>query len=330
MAKRRAGAGTAGKTSEGRGSQASRKAAGGGARGGGAVAGHGVAATKAPVESLWGRRFRDTPYEIQTTHSEGDWHFRRHRHRGYCELVCLHEGAFHQTINDEPVSHGPRTMIWIREQDAHELWGHGFVMTNLMMSNAWLRQLEQLWGGSGLAQRLFGPPMPPSVTLGPRAWRSFEQGLHRLHRPGPTEGRTALFARFILDTLLDHFVEPHALGGAGERLPGWLSETVGWIAAQGNRPVRVEDVVERSGRSAEHVARSFRRYLGRTPSRYLNQERLRRAAEMLRDTDAPVLEICFACGFDNPSYFHRLFREAFAQTPAAYRKAATPGHLPLP
>ena len=41
---------------------------------------------------------------------------------------------------------------------------------------------------------------------------------------------------------------------------------------------------------------------------------------LLREGQLPLSEIAEACGIDNLSYFHRLFREQYGSTPDNYRK----------
>lgn len=55
--------------------------------------------------------------------------------------------------------------------------------------------------------------------------------------------------------------------------------------------------------SQEHLTRSFRRYIGMTPTEYINGKRLSLAAQLLLRGDMPVIEICGACGFNSLSRF---------------------------
>ena len=48
-----------------------------------------------------------------------------------------------------------------------------------------------------------------------------------------------------------------------------------------------------------------------------NKMRLRHAAEMLATPNITVSEVCYATGFSNPSYFSKVFREAFGCNPGA-------------
>lgn len=59
---------------------------------------------------------------------------------------------------------------------------------------------------------------------------------------------------------------------------------------------------------------------GQTFSQVLRNARLRQAAHLLTSTDLPIGEIAWRCGMADQSYFSRLFKREFANTPRAYRK----------
>ena len=63
----------------------------------------------------------------------------------------------------------------------------------------------------------------------------------------------------------------------------------------------------------------FQRYTGESPISYLTGYRLKKALELLENTDRTVAEICFASGFSSASYFAAAFRRCYGWTPTPYR-----------
>lgn len=51
----------------------------------------------------------------------------------------------------------------------------------------------------------------------------------------------------------------------------------------------------------------------------LQRKRLSKAAELMCDTDLPVSDIIAAVGYENNSYFHRVFKERYHTTPRVFR-----------
>ncbi len=105
----------------------------------------------------------------------------------------------------------------------------------------------------------------------------------------------------------------------GTNLPDWLREAL--PLADDSEALRegLPALLRLCGRSREHVNRVFKKCLGTTPTAWIAASRVKRAACLLRTTQLSVLDICLECGFESPSYFHRIFREAFGTTPLKYR-----------
>ncbi|MFZ3582996.1 helix-turn-helix domain-containing protein [Loktanella sp. DJP18] len=102
--------------------------------------------------------------------------------------------------------------------------------------------------------------------------------------------------------------------------PDWLHRAC--AAAQDPEVYRVgaAGFVARTGQSHPHAARSLQRWLGLTPTAYINRVRMARAASALtRDSD-PLPVIAESVGIANLSHFHKLFRAHHGMTPLQYRQ----------
>lgn len=64
----------------------------------------------------------------------------------------------------------------------------------------------------------------------------------------------------------------------------------------------------------------FKKYINKTPNEYLTELRLRKAIELMQDTDMTILEISYEVGFSGASYFSETFRRLYGCTPKQYRK----------
>lgn len=105
----------------------------------------------------------------------------------------------------------------------------------------------------------------------------------------------------------------------GQDAPWWLRRACGAMERGKNLRLGPSRLAELAGKSPEHVIRQMRRYYGTTPTRYVNELRLRRASDLLVDSGRPVLDISYSLGFENPSYFSRLFKEKYGMTPSRFR-----------
>ena len=87
--------------------------------------------------------------------------------------------------------------------------------------------------------------------------------------------------------------------------------------------VHLDENARQICRSAGISERSLRRKLkqatGMTLNEFRNRNRLVRAIALLGETERPVSEIAFECGYESPSAFARAFRMAMHETPRDYR-----------
>jgi AraC-like DNA-binding protein len=97
-------------------------------------------------------------------------------------------------------------------------------------------------------------------------------------------------------------------------------------------PLGVDDLARAAGLSRAHFSRQFRRTFGMSPHVYLLSRRLERAAALLRYTDRPVAEICYAVGLQSVGSFTSSFGRSYGSPPAAYRARFPPAaqHVPVP
>ncbi len=86
--------------------------------------------------------------------------------------------------------------------------------------------------------------------------------------------------------------------------------------------IYLEEIASAAGISPRECARVFKRQIGFTPMDYLNQYRVRMAADELRMSAKPISLIGEECGFASDSYFGKTFRQYMACSPRDYRKKA--------
>ncbi len=83
----------------------------------------------------------------------------------------------------------------------------------------------------------------------------------------------------------------------------------------------LEEYARKTGQPPYYISRLMKKYSPYTFTAYLQRKRLIHAVHLLTATTIPVEEIISRVGYDNSSYFHRLFKEEYGTTPRQYRIA---------
>ncbi|MBQ6180945.1 MAG: helix-turn-helix transcriptional regulator [Ruminococcus sp.] len=127
-----------------------------------------------------------------------------------------------------------------------------------------------------------------------------------------------LWYRFILD------FRPEMTGCTSLEPDGLpekrLKDMLNFIHENYRNELTVSDIARSANISLSECFRCFRRLISSQPMTYLNEYRLKKAAELLISTDMQVTEVCFASGFNHISYFGKVFRRHYGVTPGQFRR----------
>lgn len=81
----------------------------------------------------------------------------------------------------------------------------------------------------------------------------------------------------------------------------------------------LKDIALRCNMNPAAFCRYFKKKTGKTFKDFMNEIRLGNAAKLLLKGDLTIAEVAFESGFNNPSYFNRLFKRMKGITPKAYQ-----------
>ena len=72
----------------------------------------------------------------------------------------------------------------------------------------------------------------------------------------------------------------------------------------------------------KYIGRIFQQKTGQSFHAYCMALRLQKAKQLLLQYDTKIIDIAMECGFDNVSYFNRMFRRQYHMSPTEYRKSS--------
>lgn len=163
--------------------------------------------------------------------------------------------------------------------------------------------------------------------LGERPWQNevLEQAMaavrsYHQKRPGYEFEVRAALSRVVLLLAQNCITEAPPVPERELRDAERIKVMVDFIRTHSEEPLTTEQIARSAAISVSECLRCFRRMMDLTPKEYLRQHRIRHAATLLEQTHLTVTQIGERCGFEDMSYFARVFRAEKGCTPSQYRE----------
>lgn len=85
------------------------------------------------------------------------------------------------------------------------------------------------------------------------------------------------------------------------------------------QPITLNDAMNLVNLSKSAFCKFIKRKTNKTFSQIVNQIRIQKAVELLIETNKPIMEICYDVGYNDPSYFFKLFQKEMQVSPKQFR-----------
>lgn len=100
-----------------------------------------------------------------------------------------------------------------------------------------------------------------------------------------------------------------------------MDKAMKYVSQHINKPeLTVEELSDYMGMSRVTLYKKIKQITGKTPLEFIRVIRIKRAAQLLRESQLNVSEIAYQVGFNNPKIFARYFKEEFGILPSAYQE----------
>ena len=125
---------------------------------------------------------------------------------------------------------------------------------------------------------------------------------------------TILFRNNLYTTSLSDKKDSFAL-----RKHNTLKQIIGYIYENYNKKVKLEDMGRSLNLTPQYLCKLFKEMTGTGIVEYTNHYRVETASSLLKISKLTITDIALECGFDNISYFNRVFKKQLNCTPSEFR-----------
>ena len=94
-----------------------------------------------------------------------------------------------------------------------------------------------------------------------------------------------------------------------------------YIRSNFGRKITLEEIASYVHLSGSHLSGTFHKETGQTISAYINHVRIEKSKQLLAASQTPIAEVAALCGFEDQSYFSRVFRQSTGVSPKRFRDA---------
>lgn len=257
--------------------------------------------------------------------------FPNHRHN-YIEIMYMCSGqTVHRINHTSTVVLGAGDLLFFGQNSCHEIQAAGVddIGINFLILpeffdeiigmagkesvlSSFLVSTLQKSGGSEFLHYRVADILPIQNLVENLVWSLLNRQPHADHINQLTMG--LLFAQLVR-------VTERIEGSSGESDQMFLMQVLRYIE-ENYREASLSELAGAENVSISTISKRIRRVSGRTFKELLQEKRLKQATHLLVDTRLPVTDIIYRVGYDNTSYFHRIFLREYGMTPWQYRHGA--------
>ncbi|MDF2722015.1 MAG: AraC family transcriptional regulator [Paenibacillus sp.] len=101
----------------------------------------------------------------------------------------------------------------------------------------------------------------------------------------------------------------------------WLQYSLEFMNTHYANGILISDVARRAGMTRSHFSRMFTEHVGRSPKEYLQQLRMEKAMEYLKETSFTLTEIALTISYPDAYAFSRAFQQYYGYPPSRVRES---------
>ncbi len=158
--------------------------------------------------------------------------------------------------------------------------------------------------------------LPLRVVYDARKSERIQKALLKIGTMDSPKKRRA-YAKTVMAQLLWDMVESQS---ETRKMPFWLDRLIGEMNEYESFYQGLPRMLALSCVSQNHLNREMKKYLGMTPTEFINAKRIAYASSLLLENKYSITEISGRCGFETSSHFYENFRKIYDCSPKEFLK----------
>ncbi|RED33181.1 AraC family transcriptional regulator [Rhodopseudomonas thermotolerans] len=235
--------------------------------------------------------------------------------RDYSQCECWEEGRPVITAD----VHSGATYLYDLRRDPRYVINKPFHSVFFYLPRTALNAIGQQAGTRRVGDLAYQPGIGSNDDIVRHISASLLAGLHRPHEVNQ------LFVDHLLLAIGSHVIQTYGgldvSGPVRGGLAAWQTRRAcELLAADLEGKLSLQRLAAEFGLSTSHFSRAFRISTGLPPHRWLMEQRVSKAKQLLSDRKLPLSEVAIAAGFANQSHLTRVFSSIAGISPGAWRR----------
>ena len=235
----------------------------------------------------------------------------------YAELFWVENGEGTHHVNGHKVELKANDMVLIRPEDQHTFSSNGKNLTivNIAFPKDTLEYFHDRYFASSDQYFWSENSLPYQIRLSENLVKRFSSRAEEAMRFKRSNMQMDSLLLFIFRNIQELETQRDYLSA-----PSWLVSAIKGYNNTDQFRKGISAFVDLCERNADYVNRVVKTVFKQTLTEFVNDIRIKYAADELILTSIPIKLIAYACGFESIAYFYKQFNQRYGQTPSDFRK----------
>jgi AraC-like DNA-binding protein/mannose-6-phosphate isomerase-like protein (cupin superfamily) len=254
--------------------------------------------------------------------------FPPHKHN-YIEIIYMVKGKTIHTLDQDKVSLDTGEILILNQQVLHSIKkaNEGDLAINIVVLPSFFEYTLELFGGNNVIGKFLVQTFRPDKEES--SYLHFKVGeaqpvqnlmeniiIHLINQETMHLKLIKITMALLMMELMDH--TENLVSSSLDRKSLIIAEVLHEVEENYREP-NLSAIATNNHVSLAYVSSLVKNETGKTFSDHLENRRMELAGFYLRETDMPIEDIIYLTGYSNSSFFYKVFKDWFGQTPNSYR-----------